>query len=355
MKRHLPMIKYVLTRILSSMFTLFLILTTVFLLLRLLPDERFLDEQPPKGFNETQIDSWKIQKLQKLGFYDDQGQRLSTGRQLLAYYYDIMPIPKEICVQEGYKEFGSTEKVCIEYKTVLSDWGTPIFYKPVSSVTDIVKERFPISFRITMVSVLITYIIAYPLGVTMAQNKGGIIDKLGNGFIIMSISIPALIFYYMVIIAQFSFGIPIAYDPELPVTWVTPVITMGFLGVGGTAMWVRRYMVDELNSDYVKFARSKGLSERRIMYTHVLRNAIVFLARGFATTLLFAVVGAYFAETLWNIPGSGRLLISSLTKGDLPLIQALVVVYAALSMIAILVGDFVTIAFDPRISLTRNK
>lgn len=355
MKDKLPFIMYVVKRILSSLFTLFLILTVVFLLLRLLPDEKYIAEEPPKGFNETQIANWRVQKLAKLGFYNDEGERLSSLEQLINYYYQILPIPKTICAEEGYAEFGSTETVCLEEKTVLSDWGEPIYFKPVSSVTDIVKERFPVSFKITMVSVLITYIIAYPLGVVMAQKKGTIIDKLGNAFIIASISIPALVFYYMVIIVQFSFKIPIAFDPELPVTWVIPVVTMGFLGVGGTAMWVRRYMVDEMNADYVKFARSKGLSERRIMYTHVLRNAIVFLARGFATTLLFAVVGAYFAETLWNIPGSGRLLITSLTKGDLPLIQALVVVYAALSMIAILVGDFVTIAFDPRISLTRNK
>jgi ABC-type dipeptide/oligopeptide/nickel transport system permease component len=114
-------------------------------------------------------------------------------------------------------------------------------------------------------------------------------------------------------------------------------------------------MVDEMNADYVKFARSKGLSESRIMFTHVLRNALVYLARGFAATLLLAVMGSYFVENLWVIPGSGKLLIKSLQNGDLPLIQALVVVYAVLSMSAVLLGDLVTIMLDPRISLTKNK
>lgn len=348
-------IKYLMKRILSSLFTLFLILTVVFLLLRLLPDEKYIPEDAPKGFNETQIAAWRVEKLTKLGFYNEDGERLSTIEQLLNYYYQILPIPKELCVEEGYKEFGSSEKVCIRSEKVYSHWGEPIFYKPVSSIQDIIKERFPISFYITLASVAITYAIAYPLGVIMAMKKGKTFDKVGNGFIILSIAMPPLVVYYMVMMLQFFLGIPIIFDSEIPVTWITPVVVMGLLGVGMTTMWVRRYMVDELNSDYVKFARSKGLSERRIMYTHVLRNAIVFLARGFATTLLFAVVGAYFAETLWNIPGSGRLLISSINKGDLPLIQALVVVYAVLSMAAILLGDFVTILLDPRISLTKNK
>lgn len=355
MKSKLPAIIYVFKRIFSSLFTLLLILTTVFLLLRLLPDEKYIGEQPPRGFNEEQIEMWRIDKLRDLGFYDDAGNRLSKFQQLLRYYYNIIPIKKEICVKEGYVSIGSDEKVCLEYSTIRMDWGEPIFYKPVQPVSQIVSERFPLSFKITMASVLITYIIAYPLGVTMAQKKGKLIDKLGNMFIIASISIPALVFYYMVVIVQFTMKIPIIYDIEAPVTWITPVVVMGFLSVGGVAMWVRRYMVDELNADYVKFARSKGLSERRIMYTHVLRNAIVFLARGFAATILVAVVGAYFAESVWVIPGSGRLLISSLTKGDLPLVQALVVVYAVLSMSAILLGDFVTVLLDPRISLTKNK
>ncbi len=171
----------------SSLFTLFLILTVVFLLLRLLPDERYFDETPPKGFNESQVESWKISKLQKLGFYDEDKIRLNKFEQLINYYYQVFPFRKEICVAEGYVEFGSSEKICIESEIIYSNWGEPIFYKPVVPVQQIVKDRFPISFYMIMASMVITYAVAYPMGVLMAQKKGKLFDKLGNGFVIASI------------------------------------------------------------------------------------------------------------------------------------------------------------------------
>lgn len=116
-------------------------------------------------------------------------------------------------------------------------------------------------------------------------------------------------------------------------------------------MWVRRFTVDELNSDYVKFAKSKGLSENRIMYTHVLRNSIVPLVRSIPGTLLFSFVGSYYVEKIWSIPGTGGILTTALTRNDFQLIQGLTMIYAGLSMLAFLLGDIITVFFDPRIRL----
>jgi len=171
MKDRLPAIIYLTKRIMSSLFTLFLILTVVFLLLRLLPDERYFDETPPKGFNESQVESWKISKLQKLGFYDEDKIRLNKFEQLINYYYQVFPFRKEICVKEGYVEFGSSEKICIKAEIIYKNWGKPIFYKPVVPVQQIVKDRFPISFYITMASMAITYTVAYPIGVSNGKKK----------------------------------------------------------------------------------------------------------------------------------------------------------------------------------------
>ena len=113
-------------------------------------------------------------------------------------------------------------------------------------------------------------------------------------------------------------------------------------------------MVDELSSDYVKFARSKGLSENRIMYTHVLRNAIVPLVRNIPATFVGAIIGSYFVEAIWKIPGTGALLINGLQKIDVPVIQGLTVIYALLGMISFLLGDIITVFFDPRIKLTED-
>jgi oligopeptide transport system permease protein len=331
------------------MITLFFILTVVFLLLRLLPDEKYVNYEKVQKLKGEQKELAIQKQLEKFGLHKP------IYEQLFDFYYQLAPIPKEICSKFGYKSLDSAEEICLETKTVYVNFGEPIKFKPKSTIGDIIKDRFPISFVISILSVLIAYIIGYPMGVYMAMHKGKLFDKIGNGYIIALISVPGLVFYYMIIVFQSSLKMPTIFDPAVLSTWLIPVFAIGFLSSGGTAMWVRRYMVDEMNADYVKFARSKGLSESRIMFTHVLRNALVYLARGFAATLLLAVMGSYFVENLWVIPGSGKLLIKSLQNGDLPLIQALVVVYAVLSMSAVLLGDLVTIMLDPRISLTKNK
>jgi len=342
-------VRYLFARIGSSIVTLFFILTVVFLLLRVLPEDKYIDYDSLTKLTEDQKQVAIEKQLAKFGLDKP------IYEQLFDYYYQIAPIPKEICVKEGYESLESAKVVCLKKDTVLVNLGVPIRFKPKSTIGDIVGKRFPISFIISVVSVIIAYIIGYPMGVYMAMHKGKLFDKLGNGYIIALISVPGLVFYYMIIVLQTNLGIPTIFDKGNIVTWITPILSIGFLSSGGTAMWVRRYMVDEMNADYVKFARSKGLTETRIMFTHVLRNAFVYLARTFASTLLLAVVGSYFVENLWAIPGSGRLLIKSLQNGDLPLIQALVVVYAILSMSAVLLGDLVTVMLDPRISLTKNK
>ena len=111
-------------------------------------------------------------------------------------------------------------------------------------------------------------------------------------------------------------------------------------------------MIDELTSDYVKFARSKGLSETTIMYKHVFRNAMIPLVRNIPGTLLGAFIGSYYVESIWLIPGTGNLLINSLSGApDVPVVQGLTVIYAGISMLSFLLGDIITVFFDPRIKL----
>ena len=122
--------------------------------------------------------------------------------------------------------------------------------------------------------------------------------------------------------------------------------------MAGIALWVRRFMLDEFNSDYVKFARAKGLSENRIMYTHVLRNAIVPLVRSIPSAVLGALLGSFYIENIYGIPGLGGLLITANNSNDTYALQGIVVVSALISIVAYLAGDIVTAIVDPRVSLT---
>ena len=129
--------------------------------------------------------------------------------------------------------------------------------------------------------------------------------------------------------------------------------TMGVTGMSGIGLWVRRYMVDEFNSDYVKFARSKGLSENRIMGIHILRNAVVPLVRTFPSAIIGALMGSYFIENMYGIPGIGNALMVAQNTSNAWLIQGIILFSALLSVLSYLFGDIVTAAVDPRISFSK--
>lgn len=348
---------YIVRRILTSFLTLLLLVAFVAVLIRLLPEEKFYDLQTynkllSKG--KVLAENYKNKQLFLYGLRDIEGNPISVWQNIWQYVYYILPVYKKIPYQ-----FDNS------YTVVKASWEGFIYLgrsvKKHQFITDIVKSEMGISMEISLISVFFTYLFGFPLGIAMAKKPGGIVDRIGNAFIVLNYAIPALVFYLFMkswtgdkngIFGFAGFGYQYDSNHHFQTLFV-PVFVIFFLSIPGLVIWVRRFMVDELNSDYVKFARSKGLSENRIMYTHVLRNASVPLIRNIPITVLTAMVGSYFVEDIWVIPGTGRELVSALQgTPDIPVIQGLTVLYAALSMSAFLLGDIVTALYDPRIRLT---
>jgi len=347
--------RYILKRILSSFITLLLLVAIVTALIRLIPDAKLYDyavmQKLKAQAGEAAANRYFIVQMFKYGRMTIDGRKISVVENIFQYIYYILPIYKTIPYAWDNR-----------YQSVKASWSGFIYLgrsiEESEFVTTIVSERMGISFRISIITVVLTYLVSFPLGVAMAKKPGGIVDKIGSVFIVLNYAIPALVFYLLMnsvfgdkngAFGAFDFGF--FYEEGKPQTLVVPIFCMVFLSIPGIIIWVRRFMVDELNSDYVKFARSKGLSENRIMYTHVLRNACVPLVRNIPATFIGAIIGSYFVEQIWGIPGTGRLLISSLNKLDVSAIQGLTVLYAAISMISFLLGDIITVFFDPRIKL----
>ncbi len=113
-------------------------------------------------------------------------------------------------------------------------------------------------------------------------------------------------------------------------------------------------MVDELNKDYVKLARAKGLKSREIMVSHVFRNAFVPMAQYLPSAILFTISGSIYIESLYSIPGMGGLLVEAIGRQDNVLVQALVIIYASIGIIGLFLGDILMATFDPRIKLERK-
>lgn len=352
--------RYFLKRLLSSVITLILVVVLIKCLIACLPDTKFYNIQEynrlkNKSGLET-ANAWRNAELMKVNRVHADGTRVSLFEQIGTFLWHICPIPKRIAV--SWYSDGSVK----DYWTGLIYLGRSTRYSN-TEVSALLGERMGLSFTISILSMIITYIFAFPLGVAMAKKPGGLVDKIGTAFIVLNYAIPALVFYlFMRVIMGKKDGIfgwaefGMLYDSANPSfkQLLPAIICMSFLSIPGVIIWLRRYMVDELNSDYVKFARSKGLSENRIMYTHVLKNAFVPLVRSIPGTFIGAIVGSYFVEKIWAIPGTGFLLTDSLqiSKFDLPVVESLTFIYAGLSMLVFLLGDLVTVIYDPRIKLT---
>lgn len=113
-------------------------------------------------------------------------------------------------------------------------------------------------------------------------------------------------------------------------------------------------MVDELNKDYVKLARAKGLKNRTIMVQHVLRNAFVPMAQYLPSAILFTIAGSIYIESLYSIPGMGGLLVDVIKRQDNTMVQALVLIYSSIGILGLFLGDLLMALLDPRIKLAKR-
>lgn len=355
---------YILKRIFSSLITLSLIIFFIIVLISLIPDESFYDvgqyskiRNSSLANSEQLAESYKVSQLYQFGRVTITGRRISVFEQYFQFIYKLLPIPKTI-----YKATNIYTYQPEQPQTVFIYFGKSI--NQGKYVVDLIKERALVSIIISISTLILNYIIAYPLGIAMSRKPGSLIDKLGNIFIVINYAIPALVFYlfmnrlFGIGIGSINFGF--TYDASTLerqiMTLIPPIFCITFLSIPGTTIWVRRFMVDQLSSDYVKFAQSKGLSSNRVLYTHVLRNAIVPLVRSIPAAVIFAFVGSYFVESIWNIPGTGLLLVSalSISQPDINVILSLTTIYAALGMLSLILGDIATIIADPRIKLRRE-
>ncbi len=305
--------KYYATRLLRSLLTLIIIVTIVFLLMRLMPVEGYFGTSFDK-LDEAQIEA----KLQNLGLLDP------WYTQLKNFYGDLLK----------------------------GDLGKSITYRPRVDITKILGDKLITSLRFGLASLTVSLFAGLSLGVLMARYKGKFWDKFGTCYVVGANAVPAVI-YYLLIQVFFTqiFNLPLLYDKTDPKSWILPVLCLSLVNIAYYAMWIRRYMVDELNKDYVRLARAKGLKSKEIMVRHVMRNAFVPMAQYLPASILYTVAGSIYVESLFSIPGTGGLLVTAIQRQDNTLVQALVLLYSSIGIIGLLLGDVLMATFDPRIKL----
>jgi len=208
------------------------------------------------------------------------------------------------------------------------------------------------SFVIGIISVIMSYMLGVPLGIIMARQKDKLIDKIGTIYIVFIIAVPSLAYIFLFKAIGGAIGLPTTFDMESKskVMYILPIVSLALPSIANLMKWLRRYMIDQMNSDYVKFARSGGLSEGEIFTKHVLKNAAIPIVHGVPSSVLFAMTGAIITERVYVVPGAGNLLTEAINKYDNGVIVGVTLFYAVLSVISIILGDILMSLVDPRIS-----
>ena len=193
------------------------------------------------------------------------------------------------------------------------------------------------------------------MGILMALKKDKFIDKLGSFYIVFIMAVPSLgyIFLFKAIGGK-VFNLPTTFDMERPTNlmYILPIVSLALPSIANLMKWLRRYMIDQMNADYVKFARSGGLSEGEIFRKHILKNAIIPVVHGIPGSILFSMTGAIITERVYVVPGVGNVLTKAINAYDNGVIVGVTLFYAILSIISIICGDVLMSFMDPRISFT---
>ena len=208
---------------------------------------------------------------------------------------------------------------------------------------------------IGLISVFISYLLGIPLGIFMARYKNKLFDTVSTATLSFLMALPSVAFIY---IFRFALGKLFNLPDTFPVlgasnpkSYIFPALLLGLMTIPGTAIWIRRYFIDLQTSDYVRFARAKGLSESEIYRGHIFRNAMVPVVSSIPAAILGVIVGATFTESVFAFPGMGKMLIDSINAGNNTMVIALTFIFAALSIFALLLGDLLMTVVDPRIKL----
>lgn len=260
---------------------------------------------------------------------------------------------------------GLTEKSADDLHTAVYQSGSRVTSKVLEdrytddyTNVDTVKNSYSkigFSFIIGILATALSYIIGVPVGIAMARKKEKLLDKIGTVYIVFIIAVPSLAYIFLFkAIGGSVFGLPTVFDLDSPskLMYILPIISLALPQIGNIMKWLRRYMIDQMNSDYVKFARSGGLTENEIFTKHIFKNAAIPIVQGIPAAVLYALTGAIITERVYSVPGVGNVLTDAINKYDNGVIVGVTLFYAVLTVTSLILGDVLMSLVDPRISFS---
>ena len=245
----------------------------------------------------------------------------------------------------------------IYLKSVVTfDWGKS--WATNEAVSNLFATRLPATLTVMLPILVLEAVIALPIAMWVAYRRGSLADRSIMVISTVALSISFLVY---VIVGQYVFGFQLGWFPVQgwsDSTWTNlvtyaplPVLLAVAVSVAPYTRLYRTFFLDELGHDYVRTARAKGMTENTIMFKHVLRNAMIPILTNVGLALPSVFVGSFLIEVFFSIPGLGREVLLAVNRSDYPVIQAIAVYLAVLTMLINLVVDVMFKLVDPRVQL----
>ena len=273
-------------------------------------------------------------------------------------------------------QFGLDQPLHIQYAVWLRNLFTLNFgesFKDNQPVMNKILERLPTTVKIEVLSILLVYLVAIPLGIYSATHSYSLGDQATTFAAFVLFALPVIWAGTMAIVflcgGDFYYLFPpggltsLDYSSEWPLwakikdqAWhlFLPVLLLSYAGFAGLSRYMRTGMLEQLRQDFVLTARAKGLSERIVIYKHVLRNSLIPMVTILADLLPGLVGGSVIIETIFSIPGLGQLGYEAVLARDYPTVMALFTMSALLTLAGILLSDVLLALVDPRIAFGRR-
>lgn len=314
------MLKFIIKRLLSAIPALFIVVTLVFLLMRVIP-----------GDPATMMLGEDAEPEDIEAFREMMGLNEPIAKQYVNYLKDILT----------------------------GNWGDSLYYK--TPVFQNILDRMEPTILLTLYSTILSVSIGIPIGVIAARRRATITDYSITTLAIFGNSMPS---FWLGIMMVYIFGVQLGWFPVqgyIPIaeggllkslySITLPSISIGIQNVASIARYTRSTMLDVLNEDYVRTARAKGLSDTKVYYKHSLKNSLAPVVTLVGYIIAGMIGGSVVSETVFNIPGMGKLAYDSLMRRDYPQEQAIILFIAIILVVTNIVLDIVYKFLDPRIEL----
>lgn len=302
--------RYIIKRLIASLLTLFCIVTLVFFLVRLLPGDPFTTED---GISEE------------------------AKKNILEYYGMDKPL-----LTQYFYYLKNLLKGDLGYSLNYGNW----------SVNDIIAQGFPYSMELGLKSVAVGTILGVILGIIASLNRGKFLDYFSIFIAVIGVSVPNFVFASLL---QYFFAIKLKIFPISGwngfMATVLPIASLGLFSVANRTRMMRTCMLEEMNKDYIKTARAKGLRSSEIVIKHQIRNAIMPTVTTLGPAIASAMVGSFVIESIYSIPGIGKFYVQGIQTLDYSLVLGLSLFYSVFLIVCNFIVDIAYGFIDPRIKV----